>query len=40
MGFENIRRVIDDTLLYQPDLEKAFKHVVDTSHWWAAMEMC
>ena len=26
MDFPNIKRVIDDTLLYQPDLEKAFKH--------------
>ena len=29
MGFTNVRRVIDNTLLYQLDLEKAFHHVAE-----------
>ena len=27
VGVENMRRVIDDTLLYEEDIEKAFKQV-------------
>ena len=29
MGVQNARRVIVDTLLYQPTLEKAFHHMAD-----------
>ena len=29
MGFKNIKRVIDDTLLWAKDIEEAFKHLAE-----------
>ena len=35
MGIKDVKRVIDDTLLYATDMVGAFKPVAEYLTWWA-----